>query len=61
MGCFYSKNVKREKKENLVQMIYELHKEINRLKSISDKIAFDNVFLKEKFSFLELERKRISV
>ena len=44
MGCFYSKNVKREKKENLDQMIYELHKEINRLKSISDKIAFDNVF-----------------
>lgn len=61
MGCFYSKNVKREKKENLDQMIYELHKEINRLKTISDKIAFDNVFLKEKFSFLELERKRISV
>ena len=61
MGCFNSKIIQKEREKHLNQMIYELHKEINRLKSISDKIAFDNVFLKEKISFLELERKRISV
>lgn len=61
MGCFVSKNAKREGELSLQQTVSELHKEISRLKSISDKISFDNVFLKEKISFLELHHKRISV
>jgi hypothetical protein len=60
MGCFVSKNDKTNK-EKINDMIYELHTEINRLKSISDKISFDNVYLKEKLSFMELEHKRMSV
>lgn len=59
MGCFVSKNDKTNK-EKINDMIYELHTEINRLKSISDKISFDNVYLKEKLSFMELH-KRMSV
>ena len=61
MGCFVSKNAKREGELALNQTVRDLHKEINRLKSISDKISFDNVFLKEKISFLELQHKRVSV
>lgn len=61
MGCFVSKNVKRAREEKLNQMILDLHKEVNRLKSISDRIALDNILLKEKISFLELEHKRISI
>ena len=61
MGCFVSKDVKRTKEEKLNQMILDLHREINRLKLISDRIALDNILLKEKISFLELEHKRISI
>ena len=61
MGCFVSKNAKREGELALNQTVCDLHKEINRLKSISDKISFDNAFLKEKISFLELQHKRASV
>ena len=61
MGCFNSKFIQKEREKHLNQTICELRKEINRLKSISDKIAFESIYLKEKISFLELERKRISI
>ena len=61
MGCFMSKNAERERALAINQTVGDLHREINRLKSISDKISFDNVFLKEKISFLELQHKRVSV
>ena len=51
MGCFVSKNDKTNK-EKINDMIYELHTEINRLKSISDKISFDNVYHSKYIKFI---------
>lgn len=57
MGCFVSKNIK--KKEDINKILSELHNEITRLKRISDKIAFDNVLLKDKIYLLELQHIRV--
>ena len=56
MGCFVSKNIK---KEDINIILFELHNEINRLKRISDKIPLDNLLLKDKINFLELQHIRV--
>lgn len=56
MGCFVSKNIK---KEDINIILFELHNEINRLKRISDKIALDNLLLKDKINLLELQHIRV--
>tara|TARA_Y100000996_G_C22383989_1_gene586285 strand:- start:3 stop:182 length:180 start_codon:yes stop_codon:yes gene_type:complete len=57
MGCFVSKNIKKE--DDINKILSELHNEITRLKRISDKIAFDNALLKDKIYLLELQHIRV--
>lgn len=61
MGCFSSKNIQAQENEILRNVINELNYDIKRLQSVTNRIAYDNVMLKEKLYHLELENRRISI
>lgn len=61
MGCFSSKDIQAQENEILHNVINELNYDIKRLQSVTNRIAYDNVMLKEKLYHLEFERKRISI
>lgn len=61
MGCFMSKRYHDNTEAELHTIVYELRNEIARLKTISNKISYDNILLKEKLSFQEIDKIRMSI